>query len=124
MPTKSAAKTNIQSPLSRRDNCRLCLSKNVELVLPLAAAPLVDAYVPKERVHVPQPSYPLDLYLCRDCGLAQLLDVVDPKVIYPDYIYETISSLGLVEHFDAYAADVLKRVKPKKGALVVDIGSN
>lgn len=80
--------------------------------------------MPKERVHIPQPSYPLDLYLCKDCGLAQLLDVVDPKIIYPDYIYETVSSLGLVEHFDAYAQDVLSRAKPAKGALVVDIGSN
>ncbi len=124
MKTPSALAPKRGATLKRRDTCRLCLGKHLALVLPLAPAPLVDAYVPKERVHIPQPSYPLDLYLCKDCGLTQLLDVVDPEIIYPDYIYETVSSLGLVEHFDAYAADVLARVKPKTGALVVDIGSN
>lgn len=112
------------SALFHRDNCRLCLGKNLELVLPLAPAPLVDAYVPKEKAHLPQPSYPLDLILCNDCGLTQLLDIVDPELIYPDYIYETVSSLGLVEHFDAYAQDTVTRIKPKAGSLVVDVGSN
>ena len=37
--------------------------------------------------------------LCRECGLAQLLDVIAPEVLYGDYIYMTSSSLGLAERF-------------------------
>ncbi|MBI4061181.1 MAG: class I SAM-dependent methyltransferase [Elusimicrobia bacterium] len=121
---KTASAPAARPAVVRRRDCRLCLGKNLELVLPLAPAPLVDAYVPKEKAHLPQPSYPLDLFLCNDCGLTQLLDVVDPELIYPDYIYETVSSLGLVEHFDAYAADAIERRALKKGSLVVDVGSN
>lgn len=108
----------------RRDDCRLCHSRNLELVLPLAPSPLPDAYVPASQLDVPQPSYPLDLYLCRDCGFAQLLDIAQAAAIYVDYIYETVSSLGLDEHFDAYAQDVVDRIGPPPGALVVDVGSN
>jgi len=108
----------------RRDNCRLCGSRSFELVLPLAPTPLADAYVSSVHLGEAQQIYPLDLYLCKDCGFAQLLDIVIPQVIYLDYIYETVSSLGLVDHFRRYADDVTAIIKPPANALVVDIGSN
>ncbi|MEK7857793.1 MAG: class I SAM-dependent methyltransferase [Elusimicrobiota bacterium] len=114
-----------KKPLSyRRSTCRLCDGHDLDVVLPLAPTPLVDAYIKQDRLHLKQEPIPLDLALCRTCGHVQLLDVVDPDVIYTDYLYETVSSLGLPEHFDAYAEDVLKRIKPAKDALVFDVGSN
>jgi len=111
----------MSSLATRRNDCRLCHSRNLELVLKLTPTPLADSYLRTREV---QPVFPLDLYLCRECGFAQLLDVVQPQHIYLDYIYETVSSLGLVEHFDNYAAEVLGRIKPSPGALVIDVGSN
>jgi len=108
----------------RRDTCRLCGSRNLDVALPLTPTPLADAYVPMEQGDVVQEVYPLDLYLCRDCGFSQLCDVIRADSIYVDYIYETKSSLGLVEHFRRYADAVLDRIGPPPGALVVDIGSN
>lgn len=108
----------------RRPDCRLCRSRDLELVLTLAPAPLVDAYVPPDRAGAEQASYPLDLFLCSACGHAQLLDVIDPETLYRDYLYETTSSLGLPEHFESYAQDVMARIKPAAGSLAVDIGSN
>jgi SAM-dependent methyltransferase len=49
---------------------------------------------------------------------------VIPQAIYIDYIYETISSLGLVDHFSKYADDVIADIAPQKESLVIDIGSN
>lgn len=114
----------MSSLVHRRNDCRLCHGARLDLVLPLAPSPLPDAYVPRSLLDEVQPSYPLDLYLCRDCGFAQLLDIAQPAAIYVDYIYETISSLGLVEHFDAYAQDIVDRFGPSSGGLVVDVGSN
>src|SRR5579871_3505662 len=108
----------------RRDTCRLCGAGELEMVVPLAATPVGDAYVPAEHLDKPQETYPLDIWLCRKCGLAQLIDIVDPKVLYVEYVYLTSISLGLVEHFRRYAEDVLRRIQPAKGALVADIGSN
>jgi SAM-dependent methyltransferase len=110
--------------IHRRDTCRLCQSRNLELVFQLAPSPIGDAYVTADQRDVPQPLFPIDLYLCRDCGLAQLLDVIAPEVLYGDYIYVTSSSLGLGDHFRAYAQEVCDAVEPPPGSLVVDIGSN
>ena len=108
----------------RRNTCRLCGGRNLDIALNLAPTPPADAYVPVEQGDVVQEVYPLDLYLCRDCGFSQLCDVIRAESIYIDYIYETKSSLGLVDHFRRYAHAVLDRINPPPGALVVDIGSN
>jgi SAM-dependent methyltransferase len=110
--------------IHRRDTCRLCSSRNLELALQLAPSPIGDAYVTEDRRNVPQPLFPIDLFLCRDCGLAQLLDVIAPEVLYGDYIYVTSSSLGLGDHFRGYAEQVCATIRPQPGSLVVDIGSN
>jgi SAM-dependent methyltransferase len=108
----------------RRETCRLCDSRNLEIALHYVPTPPADAYVPMDQRDVIQEVYPLDLYLCHDCGFSQLCDVIRADSIYVDYIYETKSSLGLVDHFKRYAHDVLDRIKPPQGALVVDLGSN
>lgn len=108
----------------RRDTCRLCGSRNLAKVLPMPATPVGDAYVTADHLGEPQETFPLDVWLCGDCGLAQLIDVVDPELLYVDYVYQTAVSLGLVDHFRRYAADVCDRLRAPRGGLVVDIGSN
>jgi hypothetical protein len=108
----------------QRKTCRLCGGRNLEIALHYEPTPPADAYVPVNQRDVVQETYPLDLYLCHDCGFAQLCDVIHADSIYVDYIYETKSSLGLVDHFKRYAASVLDRIDPPRGALVIDLGSN
>jgi SAM-dependent methyltransferase len=108
----------------RRDTCRLCAARQLQMVLPMAATPVGDAYVRAEHLNETQETYPLDLWLCGGCGLAQLVEMVDPEVLYVEYPYLTSISLGLPEHFRHYAQDVLGQIQPPRGALVVDIGSN
>ena len=111
-------------PNFERKNCRLCGSKNMEMVLHLAPTPSGDAYVTAEKLQEKQELYPLDVMLCRDCGHSQLSVVVDPEILYKNYIYTTSISLGLSEHFKEYAKSELEKIKPAKGAFVLDIGSN
>ena len=110
--------------LRRRSRCRLCESQAVELVLPIKPSPIADAYIPPSRLGQPQETYPLDLYLCGDCGHVQNLDVVNPEILFRDYLFTTASSAGLVAHFKQYAADVVKEMIVKPGSLIVEIGSN
>lgn len=112
------------SHLTRRSRCRLCDGEHLDCVLPLCASPIADAYVPAERLSEPQPAYPLDLYLCRDCGHVQNVDVVDPQILFRDYDYVTSSSPGLLQHYREYARQVATRSGLRPGDLVVEIGSN
>jgi len=108
----------------KRDTCRLCGSNNLEMVLPLTATALCDAYVLAERVNEVQEVYPLELFMCRSCGYVHFPYTVNPEIIYRDYIYVTTSSLGLTNHFQKYANEVLYRIKPQRESIVIDIGSN
>ena len=110
--------------IHQRNTCRACGSKDLDLVFSLKPSPIGDAYVTEDQLSVTQPSYPIDLYLCSDCGLAQIIDVIDPNVLYGDYIYVTGSSVGLLEHFRGYAHSVQERCNLKPNSLVIDIGSN
>jgi len=103
------------------ENCRFCQSSHIELVLALTPTALCDQYLQAKKF---QEIYPLDLYLCRECGLSQIKCVVEPEYIYKDYIYLTTSSSGLVKHFEKYAEDVLDFLGFNKMSAVLDIGSN
>lgn len=107
-----------------RTTCRLCEKSQLELVIPYPPTPIADAYVPAARRDEPQELFPLDLYLCPDCGHVQLCDVINPELLFANYTYETSISLGLVEHFRKYAEDIIAYSHPVANSLVVEIGSN
>jgi SAM-dependent methyltransferase len=108
----------------RRDTCRLCESKDLYCVLSLSPTPIGEGYVREEALNVKQEMYPVDLFLCKDCGHVQLLDIIEPVELYRYYIYKTSHSLGLVNHFDKYAEWVITKLNLSNNNLVVDIGSN
>jgi SAM-dependent methyltransferase len=110
--------------VSRRSACRLCESKKLELVVPLAPTPVAEKYVSREELDQETPVYPLDLYLCRDCGHVQLLEVVDPVFLFDDYTYTSGNTKPLVLHFDEVAELTCTRYKRTANSLAVDIGSN
>jgi SAM-dependent methyltransferase len=108
----------------RRKTCRLCGGSKLTLVLELAPTPPANAFVSRDELDKPQPSFPLDVFFCEDCRHVQLLDVVDPSVLFENYVYVSGTSPSFVAHFESYAKGVLDQFKPAPGSLVVDIGSN
>jgi hypothetical protein len=113
-----------KSNFYKRSTCRLCHSKDLKLVLRLTKCPLPDAYISSSELHIPQPLFPHDLLLCKKCGNTQLSVVVDPTIVYTNYLYKTVTSLGLVKHFDDYSSSVISSASLPKKSLVIDIGSN
>ena len=109
---------------SKRNTCRLCDEPNLELVLHLNPTPIADHYVTVERRHVKQETYPLDLCLCKSCGHVQLLDVINPDILFREYSYVTAVSHGLVRHFQEHANQLIERFSLSPQDFVVDIGSN
>ena len=123
-----SAQTSSSGPVAalshQRDNCRLCGGRRLTLVLSLAPTPPANAFVPAEKLTEPQACFPLDIFFCEDCCHVQLLEVVDPRVLFENYVYVSGTSPAFVAHFESYAKDVLNRFKPAPGSLVMDIGSN
>jgi SAM-dependent methyltransferase len=109
---------------TRRATCRLCDSANVECVFQLEPSALAEWYLPPDLAAEADERFPLDLFQCRDCGHVQLFDVIDPARLFSNYRYTSASSPGLEDHFRRYADDVVARLSPPAGCLVLDVGSN
>ncbi len=110
--------------VTRRMNCRLCEANDLKLVFPMKPSPIGDAFIRDDQKNDPQPLIPLDVYQCQQCGHAQNLDIVNPEVLFRDYIFTTGSSAGLVKHFQQYAQAVANKLELQEGASVIEIGSN
>ncbi len=109
----------------RRDACRLCGSNRLKSILTLTPTPPANAFVDSSQLNLPQLVFPLDLFFCDDCTHAQLLDVVDPQVLFSDYVYVSGTSQVFVSHFKEYATTISDKYASKtKKQLVIDIGSN
>jgi SAM-dependent methyltransferase len=108
----------------RRGTCRLCDSAALANVFSLAATPLANAFVTRDALDKEQQLYPLDVFLCENCGHLQLLDVIDPVALYEHYVYVSGTSPVFVKHFKEYADYVTANFLPPSDGLVVDIGSN
>lgn len=108
----------------RRQSCRLCESPQVQCVFQFEPSALAEWYYPPEKADEAAAVYPMDLFLCRECGHVQLLDVIDPVRLFSCYQYTSASSPGLEAHFQRYARQVVDRISLPAGSLVVDVGSN
>ena len=78
--------------VKKRSTCRLCDSKDLDLIISMPEMPPVDNYRRIGEPEIAIPNLPMDLFMCQACGHAQLLDVVDPNVLFGNYIYTSSSS--------------------------------
>ena len=107
-----------------RTTCRMCGSDKLHQFLDLGIQPLANSFVKKEDLDQPEEKYPLEVYWCERCSLAQLIHVVSPEILFRDYVYFSTAMPKLSNHFKDYAKDAVKRFVSKEGQLVVEIGSN
>tara|TARA_Y100000739_G_C20580126_1_gene452396 strand:- start:632 stop:1741 length:1110 start_codon:yes stop_codon:yes gene_type:complete len=66
----------------------------------------------------------MDLYMCKDCGHHQLVEVVDPEILYGSYIYTSSSSPDLKKHFLNYAEYLNSLSIIKDEDNILDVGCN
>lgn len=108
--------------LSWRASCRGC-GGAPEDFLSLGNQPLANR-LRKAGEPVEVPRYPLTLCRCTSCDLVQLREVVDPAVMFADYLYVPSTSSTMVAHFDALAGEAVARLGLTPESLVIDVGSN
>lgn len=105
----------------RKKNCRLCGSFNLKNVYSFKKNPVGDDYLKNyKKVN----KYPLKLNICKNCKFVQLSNVIDPEVVYGEYLYVTKTSHGLAEHFKELSKYLIKNKIVKKKTKILEIGSN
>ncbi|MFH1181019.1 MAG: class I SAM-dependent methyltransferase [bacterium] len=107
-----------------KKNCRICQSSSLLKVLDLGRMPLANLFLKKRELPKPELKFPLAAYFCQSCGLFQILDVVNPKILFRHYYYLTSTSSPLADHFVASGRELASRFIKSKKDLFVDIGGN
>jgi novobiocin biosynthesis protein NovU/D-mycarose 3-C-methyltransferase len=107
-----------------RTTCRICGGSDLEQVLSLGPSPLANAFLRSADEFSEERSYPLDVHFCSACTLLQLLDVVDPDVLFGRYLYTTGTSETIAGHNRSYARTLVELLNLKPGDLVVEAASN
>jgi 2-polyprenyl-3-methyl-5-hydroxy-6-metoxy-1,4-benzoquinol methylase len=110
--------------VSHRNTCRLCGAKDVQLVLKLQPIPLSEKYATDRPTAKAEQRFPVDVYMCADCGHVQHLDVINASDLWDSYTYFSGEAKGMPEHFAQFAAKIHRTYDMPTGLLVVDIGSN
>lgn len=107
-----------------KTNCRICSSSDLIEVLDLGKIPLSNAFLKEQELNNPEKKFPLVVYFCRNCGLLQLLDIVNPKLLFRNYYYLTSTSKPLADHFVKLGGILNRRFIKSKDDLAIDIGGN
>ena len=103
------------------DRCKGCTESSARPFLDLGELPLAGGFLKGPEEISNEQRYELVVSVCDTCGLVQIVDPVDPDVLFQDYSFATGTIPALVSHFDAYAGWLCERFDPQT---VVEFGCN
>jgi SAM-dependent methyltransferase len=107
------------------ESCRSCGSKKLKIILSFGETPLSDNLLFEHQLEQPEIKVPLTLAFCNDCSLVQILEEVDPEVLFcDDYPYFSSVSKSLLEHFRSSALSLIERKDLNEKSLVIEAASN
>lgn len=106
--------------MKTQTNCRMCGSTKLKKFLDLGILPLANAFI-HEGDH--EDRFPLEVCVCTDCWLTQLVYVIEKETLFDDYIYFSSGVPKLSEHFIRYAEDIAEWFL-EPGDFVMELGSN
>lgn len=108
--------------VSTRHTCLACGSGPLDLLIDFGQMPLAGGFLRPEEVDA-QAAYPLRLARCDNCTLMQVLDTVEPQIIFGRYSYSSSTTNTLVEHFSRVGKELVDLGKAMS-ELVVEFGCN
>jgi SAM-dependent methyltransferase len=106
-------------------HCRSCGVDGLHPVLSLGCTPLADALRTREQLTQREHSYPLNVSLCGQCGLMQILETVPAEELFcRDYPYFSSFSEALLRHSRENALRLIESRRLNASSLVVELASN
>lgn len=105
-------------------SCRICRSRKLYKFLDLGLMPIPNGFRKKEDLKRKEPKYESACYFCENCSLVQLTVVVNPDIMFSNYVYISATSKVRINHFSSLAYQAYSGQNLNNSSLVVDIGSN
>ena len=104
-------------------HCRICFSKQLISYLDLGNQPFSNSFLNSEDIKK-EKKFPLNVVLCKKCGLSQLSIIPNTKFIFSKYDYLSSSSRALSNHYKDLVDKVLRKYNISSTNTVLDIGCN
>ncbi|MEJ2408776.1 MAG: class I SAM-dependent methyltransferase [Novosphingobium sp.] len=104
--------------------CRFCGTQAEQPFVDLGSTPLANAYLTREQLSGPEPSYPLRAFVCPQCKLVQADSFVPPEDIFSHYAYFSSYSDSWVEHARRFTVMARERFGLDAASQVIEVASN
>jgi SAM-dependent methyltransferase len=104
--------------------CRFCESLLRHTLVDLGMSPLCESYVSAGDLNRMEPFYPLRVYVCESCYLAQIEEYVSPEAIFTEYAYFSSYADSWLRHAKSYTEMMVERFGVGPDSLVVELASN
>ena len=108
----------------QKPKCRSCDAALDHTFVDLGMSPLVQSFVPPDKLDEAEPFLPLRVLLCPECKLVQLRSYVSPDNIFTEYAYFSSYSTSWVAHAKAFCEMAAERFSLGPDSFVVEIASN
>ena len=96
-------------------NCRFCSSRLTDRFISLGSTPLANALLEDDSPETREASYPLDVFICKECFLVQLDEFETPEAIFGDYPYFSSFSDTWLVHVSEFTSPQELREKLELG---------
>jgi 2-polyprenyl-3-methyl-5-hydroxy-6-metoxy-1,4-benzoquinol methylase len=113
-----------QHASSAQHCCRCCNAALGSPFLDLGVSPLANSYLRAEELSQMEPFYPLRVYVCEHCLLAQVEEFATAERIFSNYAYFSSYSETWLQHAREYVEMIVRRFELHSGSQVVEIASN
>ena len=104
--------------------CSSCGSANLQPVIDLGNQPLANNLLKPEDLAKPEPKFPLDVHVCKDCWLMQITHIVPPVTLFSDYVYFSSFSDHMLRHSREAALRYMKDKSLNASSFVIEVASN
>ena len=103
--------------------CAICDKFDMSLIMDFGEVALAGAFLKPENF-AKEKKFPMRLFFCNNCFTVQVVDKIDPKIIFQDYFYFSSSIETLCDHFKEYAKEVTSRFLNPSESTVIEFGCN
>ncbi len=114
----------MRADVKKGTTCRLCESSQIKLVIPLEEIPITEKYLSEKELDTPVQTFPIDVYMCLDCHHVQLMDVINPDILWDDFTFRTGQAQIIIDHMHDVASITCEKFGIPKDSLIIDVGSN
>jgi len=105
-------------------NCRFCHKPLNHVFADLGASPLANSYLDFLDLNRGEMFYPLRVFICDSCFLAQLPEFESPKNIFDEYSFFSSYSDEVLELSRKLCDEMIERFRIDSKSLVIEIASN